>query len=76
MKVCISFLLFSTRLPTLFLSECVLIYLKAEYSDKVIGWAAETFPLSCFITYEQIKPDDPFGAVMIENLEVITHSCL
>jgi len=56
------------RLPTMILSECVLIYLKPEYSDKIIEWASNGFINSCFATYEQIRPDDPFGSVMMDNL--------
>eukprot|EP01117_Protostelium_nocturnum_P013884 TRINITY_DN5224_c0_g1_i3.p1 TRINITY_DN5224_c0_g1~~TRINITY_DN5224_c0_g1_i3.p1 ORF type:complete len:272 (-),score=76.27 TRINITY_DN5224_c0_g1_i3:65-880(-) len=54
--------------PTLFISECVLIYLKAELSDKIISWVSKDFPVSAFVTYEQIKPDDAFGRVMMDNL--------
>jgi len=57
------------NLPTLFLSECVLIYLKPEKGDEVIQWAANRFPVSSFCTYEQIHPNDPFGKVMLHNLE-------
>jgi len=58
-----------TGAPTLFLSECVLIYLKPQSSDDLIRWAAETFQLASFCTYEQVRPDDPFGVTMIENLQ-------
>jgi len=57
-------------LPTLFLSECVLVYLKPEDSAKVIQWAAGKFTGGAvFVTYEQILPNDPFGKTMKENLE-------
>jgi tRNA wybutosine-synthesizing protein 4 len=56
-------------LPTLFLSECVMIYLKEEQSAALIKWAASTFGCAVFLTYEQILPDDPFGRVMLRNLE-------
>jgi Leucine carboxyl methyltransferase len=55
-------------LPTLFLSECVLAYLTAEAGSSVIQWAGATFPDSYFLTYEQILPNDPFGQMMIQNL--------
>ncbi|ORY00206.1 leucine carboxyl methyltransferase [Basidiobolus meristosporus CBS 931.73] len=57
-------------LPTMFLSECVLIYLDPIYSDKIVLWAVESAPKSMFVTYEQILPDDPFGQMMIRNLEL------
>jgi hypothetical protein len=36
----------------------------------VIKWTADTFECCSFCTYEQIRPDDPFGVVMLQNLEV------
>lgn len=50
-------------LPTIFLSECVLVYMPPHASAQVIDWAANgpfTGP-RVFATYEQIHPDDPFG---------------
>jgi len=43
--------------------------LEPIYSSAIISWAAQEFSTSAFITYEQIKPDDQFGAVMLKNLE-------
>ena len=56
-------------LPTLFLSECVLVYIEPESSGKLIHWIADTFSLAAFVTYEQINPDDPFGEQMMSNLK-------
>lgn len=56
--------------PTLFISECVLIYLPPQNGSAVIEWAAKTFPCGAFCTYEQINPDDPFGQVMVSNISV------
>jgi O-methyltransferase involved in polyketide biosynthesis len=58
------------RLPTLFISECVLIYLKPEKGDAIIKWVSDTFASASFCTYEQIGPNDSFGTVMTQNLEV------
>ena len=55
--------------PTLFLSECVLIYMSPEEGSAIIEWAAKTVPHSAFCTYEQINPHDAFGKTMIRNLE-------
>ena len=55
-------------LPTLFLSECVLVYLEPEDSCAIIAWAARQFKRSAFVTYEQIRPNDAFGQVMSRNL--------
>lgn len=54
--------------PTLFISECVLIYLQASQGSDVIAWARDAFPTSGFLCYEQILPDDAFGKMMVGNL--------
>lgn len=59
---------FRNDLPTLFLSECVLIYMSAEEGTSIIEWAAR-LPHGVFCTYEQIRPHDAFGKTMIRNLE-------
>jgi len=56
-------------LPTLFLSECVLIYIDPKDSSKLIRWTTEKFTQTMFIIYEQIKPFDSFGEVMVANLK-------
>lgn len=62
---------FRPEIPTLVLSECVLIYMDAEFGDRIIQWFGQQVPSAAFITYEQILPDDAFGRVMLQNLEVI-----
>ncbi|KAA0725286.1 Leucine carboxyl methyltransferase 1 [Triplophysa tibetana] len=57
------------ELPTLFMSECVLVYITPEQSSKLVRWIADTFPTSMFINYEQVNMDDRFGQIMIENLQ-------
>lgn len=58
-------------LPTLFLSECVLIYMSPEESSPVIEWSAKQFTGgSVFVCYEQIHPNDAFGRTMMQNLNV------
>lgn len=54
--------------PTLFISECVLIYMKSEQSSKIVEWCANKFDESYFVLYEQVEPYDNFGKKMIENL--------
>ncbi|KAL3896722.1 MAG: hypothetical protein SGCHY_003887 [Lobulomycetales sp.] len=58
---------FDTSCPTIFLSECVLIYLDPAVSRHLIQWAAQC-RTSLFATFEQILPEDAFGRVMLENL--------
>ncbi|XP_026191530.1 leucine carboxyl methyltransferase 1 [Cyclospora cayetanensis] len=65
---------FRQDLPTLFLCECVLIYLRVEEADAVLKWAAEASLAPCaLVLYEQFNPEDPFGRVMIRNLQ--TRDC-
>ena len=42
------------NLPTLFLSECVLVYLGADQSSAVLRWITGSFPSVFFINYEQV----------------------
>ncbi|GFO38313.1 leucine carboxyl methyltransferase 1-like [Plakobranchus ocellatus] len=56
-------------LPTLFLTECVLIYIEVEKTNKLLKWIADSFPTSFFLNYEQVNMTDAFGQVMIENLK-------
>ena len=58
------------RLPTLFLSECVLIYIEPDSINPTLQYIQNTFPNSGFVVYEQIRPMDPFGAMMVKNLNV------
>ncbi|DAZ94559.1 TPA: hypothetical protein N0F65_004175 [Lagenidium giganteum] len=56
-------------LPTLFISECVLIYMEACYSKQLLAWSAEYFDDVGYALYEQILPDDAFGRMMMENIK-------
>ncbi|CAG5910799.1 leucine carboxyl methyltransferase 1 isoform 1-T1 [Menidia menidia] len=57
------------ELPTLLLSECVMVYMTPLQSSNLAHWAAETFHTAMFINYEQVNMGDRFGQVMIENLQ-------
>uniref|UniRef100_A0AAR2L8A0 Leucine carboxyl methyltransferase 1 n=1 Tax=Pygocentrus nattereri TaxID=42514 RepID=A0AAR2L8A0_PYGNA len=59
----------NTELPTLFVSECVLVYMNPEQSYRLVHWAADTFHTAMFINYEQVNMADRFGQIMIENLQ-------
>ncbi|KAJ1974412.1 carboxy methyl transferase for protein phosphatase 2A [Dimargaris xerosporica] len=61
---------FDRTLPTLFLSECVLIYLDPTHSDAIIRWVSQNVPTALFAAYEPIGPHDAFGQMMIQNLEL------
>ncbi|KAM9305887.1 leucine carboxyl methyltransferase 1 [Gastrophryne carolinensis] len=57
------------QLPTLFLAECVLVYMTPGQSANLLRWAADTFPTAMFINYEQVNMADRFGQIMVENLQ-------
>ncbi|XP_047389846.1 leucine carboxyl methyltransferase 1 isoform X2 [Sciurus carolinensis] len=58
----------NTQLPTLLITECVLVYMTPEQSTSLLKWAANTFETAMLINYEQVNMDDRFGQIMIENL--------
>ncbi|KAF8925848.1 hypothetical protein BGZ58_000422, partial [Dissophora ornata] len=60
---------FDTSIPTLFLSECVLIYIQPRDSDAIMDWVGKNMDASLFVVYEQINPTDAFGAMMLRNLK-------
>ncbi|XP_053212703.1 leucine carboxyl methyltransferase 1-like [Panonychus citri] len=56
------------ELPTLFIAECVLIYMTVEHSNNLIAWISANFTQPAFINYEQINIFDRFGQIMVDNL--------
>ena len=71
-RVLIETLLSGVRkdLPTLVLTECLLVYMKAADSELILSNFAALFPSVGFVNYEMIGPDDKFGQQMIENIEM------
>ena len=71
-RVLIETLLSGVRkdLPTLVLTECLLVYMKAVDSELILSNFAALFPSVGFVNYEMIGPDDKFGQQMIENIEM------
>lgn len=59
-----------TDVPTLLLSECCLCYLEDSEAREVLKWFADRIPALGLILYEPIRPDDPFGKMMVSNLAV------
>ncbi|NXC44499.1 TYW4 protein, partial [Penelope pileata] len=55
------------EVATLFIAEVVLTYMENSRSDALIQWAAEHFSHACFLLYEQMHPEDPFGRVMQQH---------
>ncbi|KAL1935866.1 hypothetical protein VTP01DRAFT_5006 [Rhizomucor pusillus] len=60
---------FDASAPTLFLSECVMIYLDPAHSQAILDWVTSQVKNCMFVLYEQIRPRDAFGQMMIRNLQ-------
>jgi len=59
------------NLPTIFLSECCLVYMDQEDASKLLRWISKTFLSDVgMIMYEPIGGYDAFGRMMIRNLAV------
>jgi len=60
---------FDKNLPTMFISECVMIYMEPTDSDAIVQWISKNIPTAMIMAYEQILPNDNFGQMMIKNLK-------
>ncbi|BES92462.1 leucine carboxyl methyltransferase [Nesidiocoris tenuis] len=56
------------QLPTLFLAECVLVYIESISVANLLRWIISRFPTAMFLNYEQVNMCDRFGEIMLENL--------
>ena len=56
------------NIPTIFLAECVLVYVEAENCHNLLKWFAANFKSAVFVNYEQVNMNDRFGEVMLSNL--------
>ncbi|EFX83822.1 hypothetical protein DAPPUDRAFT_301561 [Daphnia pulex] len=54
--------------PTLFLFECVLVYMPIQFSHSLLQLIADKFSTTFCINYEQVNMTDRFGDVMLSNL--------
>eukprot|EP00111_Clytia_hemisphaerica_P024099 TCONS_00071053-protein len=59
------------NVPSLFFSECVLTYVDLKHSKNLIGWIQKRFQQAAVVIYEQIRPDDAFGYVMMRHFDKI-----
>ncbi len=61
---------FDYGIPTIFLSECVLVYIEPSRTTAFFKWAAAKFASTslALINHEQLNMRDKFGQVMLENL--------
>ncbi|KAK9758616.1 Leucine carboxyl methyltransferase [Popillia japonica] len=56
--------------PTLFIAECVLVYIENDCVNRLLSWIATKFPKCLFIVYEMCNMNDTFANVMLENMRV------
>lgn len=56
-------------LPTLVISECVLVYMNSEHSHSLLKYLSSTFKYCCFLNYEQCNLNDRFGEIMLANMQ-------
>jgi len=42
-------------LPTIFLAECVLVYIEAQNCRNLLKWIAQKFQAAVFVNYEQVS---------------------
>jgi tRNA wybutosine-synthesizing protein 4 len=54
--------------PTLFISECVLMYLPDDAARSLVTCLSRIFLQACFCLYEPIIGNDAFGQMMEKNL--------
>ncbi|XP_076267504.1 leucine carboxyl methyltransferase 1 isoform X2 [Rhynchophorus ferrugineus] len=54
--------------PTLFIAECVLVYIESECVNRLLQWISSTFSTGLFINYEMCNMNDTFGDIMMGNL--------
>lgn len=54
--------------PTLFIAECVLVYVEKECVNRLLAWLASKFKSALFVNYEMCNINDTFGDVMLGNL--------
>ncbi|XP_023376400.1 leucine carboxyl methyltransferase 1, partial [Pteropus vampyrus] len=75
--------LHTIKLPTLLVTECVLVYMTPEQSANLIKWAASSFVTAMFVNYEQVtaaealdSARDPGGCPPEHPRHVLPHAFL
>lgn len=59
----------SREAPTVFISECVLVYMEPAASDALLAMGAHDFSgPRAWVNYEPVRPGDPFGEQMVANI--------
>ncbi|KAG5871137.1 Leucine carboxyl methyltransferase 1, partial [Gonioctena quinquepunctata] len=55
-------------IPTLFIAECVLVYIENECVNRLLSWISSKFKSGLFVNYEMCNMNDTFSDVMLGNL--------
>ncbi|CAI2349230.1 unnamed protein product [Caenorhabditis sp. 36 PRJEB53466] len=55
-------------IPTIFIAECVLVYMSAAASSGLLQQLVSLFRTPAFVNYEQFRTSDEFTRVMEQNL--------
>ena len=42
-------------LPTIFIAECVLVYIEKNKTDELLRWISDHFSSAVFVNYEQVS---------------------
>lgn len=56
------------NMPTVFIAECVLVYMEVHESASLLSWITDKYPTAMFLNYEQVNMKDTFGEIMLKNL--------
>lgn len=57
------------NLPTMFIAECVLVYMSCDESSALLSWITRNFPNAVLLSYDPVNMEDKFAEVMVENLK-------
>ena len=60
---------FDWKLPTIVFCECSLTYVEASQSISLLCWLTRKISKMLFIDYEQIRPFDSFGKIMVRHFK-------
>ena len=60
--------------PTLIITECVLVYIEKEFSERLCRAFSSHLTDAAWVTYDMINPHDAFGKIMQSNLRAASFS--
>jgi tRNA wybutosine-synthesizing protein 4 len=65
----------NSNLPTLVLTECVMVYIEREACGKLLSTLSSFLQADAtWITYDMVNAGDPFGRTMLKNLQAAGYS--